>query len=85
MKVKDVQHGKTTRKSFARINEILEMPNLIEVQKKSYQWFLDEGLVTASLKIHTLTVNYQNITKYSQKQVFINWYWQNLQTANRLT
>ena len=44
MKVKDVQHGKTTRKSFARINEILEVPNLIEVQKKSYQWFLDEGL-----------------------------------------
>ncbi len=44
MKVKDVQHGKTTRKSFARIDEILEMPNLIEVQKKSYQWFLDEGL-----------------------------------------
>ena len=44
MKVKDVQHGKTTRKSFARIDEILEMPNLIEVQKKSYQWFLDDGL-----------------------------------------
>ena len=44
MKVKDVQHGKTTRKSFARIEEILEMPNLIEVQKKSYEWFLAEGL-----------------------------------------
>ena len=44
MKVKDVQHGKTTRKSFARIDEILEMPNLIEVQKDSYQWFLKEGL-----------------------------------------
>ncbi len=44
MKVKDVRHGKTTRKSFARIEEILEMPNLIEVQKTSYQWFLDEGL-----------------------------------------
>ncbi|MDO4270082.1 MAG: DNA-directed RNA polymerase subunit beta [Eubacteriales bacterium] len=44
MKVKDVQHGKTTRKSFARIDEILEMPNLIEVQKRSYKWFLDEGL-----------------------------------------
>ncbi len=44
MKVKDVQHGKVTRKSFAKIEEILEMPNLIEVQKKSYQWFLDEGL-----------------------------------------
>ena len=34
MKVKDVQHGKTTRKSFARIEEILEMPNLIEVQEE---------------------------------------------------
>lgn len=42
--VKDVQHGKTTRKSFARIDEILEMPNLIEIQKKSYEWFLETGL-----------------------------------------
>ena len=42
--VKDVQHGKTTRKSFARIEEILEMPNLIEIQKKSYEWFLTTGL-----------------------------------------
>ncbi len=44
MMVKDVQHGKTTRKSFARIEEILEMPNLIEIQKKSYEWFLETGL-----------------------------------------
>ncbi|MCI8854988.1 MAG: DNA-directed RNA polymerase subunit beta [Clostridiaceae bacterium] len=42
--VKDVQHGKTTRKSFARIEEILEMPNLIEIQKSSYNWFLGQGL-----------------------------------------
>ena len=42
--VKEVKLGKNTRKSFAKINEILEMPNLIEVQKNSYQWFLDEGL-----------------------------------------
>ncbi len=42
--VKDVQLGTTTRKSFAKINEVMQMPNLIEVQKKSYQWFLDEGL-----------------------------------------
>ena len=42
--VKDVKLGKNTRKSFAKINEVLEMPNLIEVQKNSYQWFLDEGL-----------------------------------------
>ena len=44
MNVKDVQLGKNVRKSFAKINEVLEMPNLIEVQKNSYQWFLDEGL-----------------------------------------
>ena len=42
--VKDVQYGKTLRKSFARYQEILEMPNLLEVQKTSYQWFLDTGL-----------------------------------------
>ncbi len=36
--------NKITRKSFAKIEEALEMPNLIDVQKKSYQWFLDEGL-----------------------------------------
>ena len=42
--VKDVKLGKNTRKSFAKINEVLEMPNLIEVQKNSYQWFLEEGL-----------------------------------------
>ena len=42
--VKPVKLGKNTRMSFSKINEVLEMPNLIEVQKNSYQWFLDEGL-----------------------------------------
>ena len=42
--VKPVQVGKNTRMSFARIDEVLDMPNLIEVQKNSYRWFLDEGL-----------------------------------------
>ena len=42
--VKDVYYGKTLRKSFARHEEILDMPNLLEVQKNSYQWFLDTGL-----------------------------------------
>ena len=42
--VKDVNYGKTLRKSFARYEEILDMPNLLEVQKTSYQWFLDTGL-----------------------------------------
>ncbi len=42
--VKDVYYGKTLRKSFARHEEILEMPNLLEVQKNSYRWFLEKGL-----------------------------------------
>jgi len=42
--VKDVYYGKTMRKSFARYEEILDMPNLLEVQKDSYQWFLEKGL-----------------------------------------
>ena len=44
MMVKDVYYGKTLRKSYARHEEILSMPNLLEVQKNSYQWFLDTGL-----------------------------------------
>ena len=42
--VKPVQLGKTTRMSFGKIDEVLKMPNLIEVQKNSYKWFLEEGL-----------------------------------------
>ncbi len=42
--VKPVKLGKNTRMSFAEINEVMEMPNLIEVQKNSYKWFLDTGL-----------------------------------------
>ena len=42
--LKPVQLGSTTRMSFAKIDEVLDMPNLIEIQKNSYQWFLDEGL-----------------------------------------
>ena len=53
--VKPVQQGKTTRMSFARINEVLGMPNLIEVQKNSYQWFLDEGLKAVFRDISSIT------------------------------
>ena len=42
--VKPVQLGRNTRMSFSRIEEVLPMPNLIEVQKNSYKWFLEEGL-----------------------------------------
>ena len=41
---KDVMYGKTLRKSFARSQEIQDMPNLLEIQKSSYKWFLEEGL-----------------------------------------
>ncbi|MBR0311961.1 MAG: DNA-directed RNA polymerase subunit beta, partial [Oscillospiraceae bacterium] len=41
---KDVLYGKTLRKSFARTQEIMDMPNLLEIQKSSYQWFLETGL-----------------------------------------
>ena len=41
----DVKYGKhRTRRSFSRINEVLELPNLIEIQSNSYDWFLEEGL-----------------------------------------
>ncbi|MBQ7758291.1 DNA-directed RNA polymerase subunit beta [Anaerotignum sp.] len=43
-RIRALQFGDTTRISYSKINEVLEMPNLIEVQKNSYQWFLDEGL-----------------------------------------
>ena len=43
-RIRSVTNGKAMRMSYQRQKEVLEMPNLIEVQKDSYQWFLDEGL-----------------------------------------
>ncbi len=43
-RIRPVVNGKSSRMSYSRQKEVLEMPNLIEVQKDSYQWFLDEGL-----------------------------------------
>ena len=43
-RIRALRSGDITRISYSKINEVLEMPNLIEVQKNSYQWFLDEGL-----------------------------------------
>ena len=53
--VKDVYYGKTLRKSFARYEEILDMPNLLEVQKESYQWFLDTGLREVFKDVDSIT------------------------------
>ncbi len=42
--VKPVKSGKNTRMTFSKINEVIDMPNLIEIQKDSYKWFVEEGL-----------------------------------------
>lgn len=47
--------GKNERMSYARINEVLEMPNLIEIQKDSYQWFIDAGLAEVFHDISPIT------------------------------
>ena len=52
---KPVKLGKNIRQSFAHIDEVAEMPNLIEVQKNSYQWFLDEGLKAVFKDISSIT------------------------------
>ena len=43
-RIRPIKSGKSSRMSYSRQKEVLQMPNLIEVQKDSYQWFLDEGL-----------------------------------------
>ena len=43
-RIRPITNGKSSRMSYSRQKEVLQMPNLIEVQKDSYQWFLDEGL-----------------------------------------
>ncbi|MBR3684032.1 MAG: hypothetical protein IKL78_04080, partial [Lachnospiraceae bacterium] len=43
-RIRPIANSKNMRMSYSRQKEVLEMPNLIEVQKDSYQWFLDEGL-----------------------------------------
>ena len=44
MEVKEIKHEKCSRKTFAKIGDSIEMPNLIKVQKDSYDWFVEEGL-----------------------------------------
>lgn len=53
--VKDEKLGKNIRKSFANINEVMKMPNLIEIQKNSYQWFLNEGLKEVFRDVSSIT------------------------------
>ena len=53
--VKPKQLGKNVRMSFGKINEVLEMPNLIEVQKNSYKWFKEEGLKEVFRDVSAIT------------------------------
>jgi len=74
---KPVQSGKTTRQSFSKINEVINMPNLIGIQRDNYEWFLNEGIkevfkdvspiVDSNGKFELSFVNYrlEENTKYS--------------------
>ena len=53
--VKDVKFGKTMRKSYAKYEEILEIPNMLKIQKDSYQWFLETGLREVFKDVGTIT------------------------------
>ena len=49
-RIRPIKSGKSSRMSYSRQKEVLQMPNLIEVQKDSYQWFLDVGLYEVFVK-----------------------------------
>jgi len=59
--VKKVRLGRNTRMSFSKIEEVLKMPNLIEVQKDSYQWFLDHGLRDVFDDVSGITDHAENL------------------------
>ncbi|SHH64242.1 DNA-directed RNA polymerase subunit beta [Sporobacter termitidis DSM 10068] len=77
---KDVAYGKTVRKSFAKSEEIMDMPNLLEVQKDSYKWFLETGLrevfkdvaaitdYTGNLELTFIDYNIDEKPKYSVEE-----------------
>ena len=44
MKIRDIQYETASIKDFAKVGDFIEMPNLIKVQKDSYDWFIEEGL-----------------------------------------
>jgi len=78
--VHEVKNGKTTRKSFSKIAEVIDMPDLIEVQKSSYKWFLGSGLrdvfhdispivdYSGNLMLEFVDYRLEDETKYSIEQ-----------------
>ncbi|MBR5343526.1 MAG: DNA-directed RNA polymerase subunit beta, partial [Oscillospiraceae bacterium] len=77
---KDVLYGKTLRKSFARTQEIMDMPNLLEIQKSSYEWFLNTGLkevfkdtdavsdYSGNLELSFIDFSMEDKPKYSEEE-----------------
>ena len=61
LELKDVKHEKTTRKSFSKIDNFIEMPNLVKVQKDSYNWFLKEGLGEVLKEVSPITDFTENL------------------------
>ena len=80
MKIKDVQYEKASRKDFAKVGDFIEMPNLIKVQKDSYDWFVEEGLgevlkdispiedYTGNLVLEFFDYYMEEKTKYSMEE-----------------
>ena len=78
--VKDIKHEKCTRKTFAKIGDSIEMPNLIKVQKDSYEWFVEEGLgeilkdispiidYSGNLVLEFLDYHFEEKTKYTLEE-----------------
>ena len=60
--IHEIKSGKNTRMSFSRQTDVLEMPDLIEVQKKSYDWFLTEGLKEVFEDISPIGENFSNLS-----------------------
>ena len=61
MAPKKVMLGNNERMSFSKINEVIDMPNLIEVQKNSYQWFVEEGLKDVFEEMSSITDYSENL------------------------
>ena len=78
--LKEIKHEKSTRKTFSKIGDSIEMPNLIQVQKDSYNWFVEEGLgevlkdvspiidYTGNLVLEFFDYFMEDKTKYTQEE-----------------